>query len=513
MSASQEKKRRREERAEGVDKKTVVKNKTAKAKKRSRTIAAIVAIVLVVVVLFLVVMNSSLFYSQVPALRVGSHSFTADEYNYFYQNALYTEYNRIYQNMGEYTSYFLDLTKPLSEQTCTYDSSMTWADYIADQTMKGIRETVSLSDAAKAEGYTLTAEDQATIEENISSTKDSATSQGGSFKSYLSSAYGRGFTEANYRELVTEQVMAVSYRDVLLDRWESGYTDTLLDDKYEEIADQYDLLSYCYYFVSGEADDENGIDADTAMNAAYDTAQTIAAGKTEEVFLELVQQTLTEEEQANYADVDSVLRSNVSAQSLSSSDYYDWLVDAARAYGDTTVVEGTNGYYVLLFVGRNHNDYALRSFRHILVQVETGDEVDSGAATLAAQSEANTLYEQWQEDPTEDNFAEMANANSDDGGSNTKGGLYEDVQYGQMVKPIEDWLFDEARQPGDSTVVYASNSNYSGYHIVYYVGEEDHNYNLDLATTAQQNDDYAAWLEEKEPSYPIQKLFAFRFTK
>ena len=145
MSASQEKKRRREERAEGVDKKTVVKNKTAKAKKRSRTIAAIVAIVLVVVVLFLVVMNSSLFYSQVPALRVGSHSFTADEYNYFYQNALYTEYNRIYQNMGEYTSYFLDLTKPLSEQTCTYDSSMTWADYIADQTMKGIRETVSLS--------------------------------------------------------------------------------------------------------------------------------------------------------------------------------------------------------------------------------------------------------------------------------------------------------------------------------------------------------------------------------
>ena len=189
------------------------------------------------------------------------------------------------------------------------------------------------------------------------------------------------------------------------------------------------------------------------------------------------------------------------------------LVDAARAYGDTTVVEGTNGYYVLLFVGRNHNDYALRSFRHILVQVETGDEVDSGAATLAAQSEANTLYEQWQENPTEDNFAEMANANSDDGGSNTKGGLYEDVQYGQMVKPIEDWLFDEARQPGDSTVVYASNSNYSGYHIVYYVGEEDHNYNLDLATTAQQNDDYAAWLEEKEPSYPIQKLFAFRFTK
>ncbi len=512
MSASQEKKRRREERAEGVDKKTVAKNKTARSKKRNRIITTIVAIVLVVVVLFLIVMNSSLFYSQVGAVKIGSRSFSADEYNYFYQNALYSEYNSIYQSMGEYTSYFMDLEK-LDTQTSMRDSEKTWSEYLEDQALKGMQETVALCDAAKADGYVLTDDDKSMIDSNVSSAKSAASDSGNNFKTYLSAVYGRGFTEDMYRKLVTDQVMAVSYRQVLLDRWTSGYTDTLLADKYEEIADQYDLFTFCSYFVSGEADEENGLTADAAMNAAHDTATTISAGKTEEVFLELVRDSVAEEEQANYSSVDSVLRSNVSAQSLQSAAYLEWMTAHDRVYGDTTVVESGSGYYVLLWIGRNHNDYHLRSFRHILVQITYDEESGSGLDALSAQTKANQLYEEWQSDPTEEHFAEMANANSDDTGSNTTGGLYTDVQMGQMVKPIEDWLFDEARQPGDSTVVYASSSNYSGYHVVYYVGEDGHPYNTDLATSAQQNDDYSAWLEGKAAEYPINKLFAFRFTK
>ena len=64
----------------------------------------------------------------------------------------------------------------------------------------------------------------------------------------------------------------------------------------------------------------------------------------------------------------------------------------------------------------------------------------------------------------------MANENSEDPGSNTNGGLYEDVYPGQMVDSFDAWCFDEARQPGDTGIV---KTDY-GYHVMYFVskGEE-----------------------------------------
>ncbi len=71
---------------------------------------------------------------------------------------------------------------------------------------------------------------------------------------------------------------------------------------------------------------------------------------------------------------------------------------------------------------------------------------------------------------TEESFAALANENSEDPGSSTNGGLYEDVYPGQMVDTFDAWCFDEARQPGDTGIV---KTDY-GYHVMYFVskGEE-----------------------------------------
>ena len=66
-------------------------------------------------------------------------------------------------------------------------------------------------------------------------------------------------------------------------------------------------------------------------------------------------------------------------------------------------------------------------------------------------------------------FAELANTHSTDPGSNTNGGLYENVYEGQMVKPFEQWCFDETRQYGDSGLV---RTDY-GYHIMFFVASRD----------------------------------------
>ena len=67
-----------------------------------------------------------------------------------------------------------------------------------------------------------------------------------------------------------------------------------------------------------------------------------------------------------------------------------------------------------------------------------------------AKDAIDDVYERWtQSDQTEDDFAQLANSMSQDSGSNTKGGLYENVYKGQMVQEFNDFCFDPARKPGD----------------------------------------------------------------
>lgn len=111
--------------------------------------------------------------------------------------------------------------------------------------------------------------------------------------------------------------------------------------------------------------------------------------------------------------------------------------------------------------------------RHILVTVEGGTtDEETGETTYtdeewdACRSEAQAILDEWLDgDATEDTFAELANTYSEDPGSNTVGGLYEDVSEGEMVPAFNDWCFDETRQHGDYGLVKTE----YGYHVMYFV--------------------------------------------
>ena len=106
--------------------------------------------------------------------------------------------------------------------------------------------------------------------------------------------------------------------------------------------------------------------------------------------------------------------------------------------------------------------------RHILIQVEGADAATDEAWETCRQ-EAQAVLDQWLAgEKTEDSFAALANTASQDPGSNTNGGLYENVYKGQMVAPFEEWCFDESRQYGDYGLVQTS----YGYHVMFYVGSE-----------------------------------------
>lgn len=126
--------------------------------------------------------------------------------------------------------------------------------------------------------------------------------------------------------------------------------------------------------------------------------------------------------------------------------------------------------------------------RHILIAPEADEEGNSSDEAKAdAKTEAERILEEWKSgEATEESFGELANEYSTDPGSNTNGGLYQDVAPGQMVTEFNDWCFDDARKTGDTGIVETS----YGYHIMYYVGATENYYWKTTAESELRYRDY-----------------------
>ena len=128
------------------------------------------------------------------------------------------------------------------------------------------------------------------------------------------------------------------------------------------------------------------------------------------------------------------------------------------------------------------------------------------AEALAEAEEILAEYEAGEQ--TAEAFAELAETYSSDTGSNTNGGLYEEVYQGEMVDSFNDWCFDESRQPGDTGIV---ESDY-GYHIMYFDSYGDIYRNVTVEST-MRSEDYSAWYEEISADYePVTSSLGMRFT-
>ena len=117
--------------------------------------------------------------------------------------------------------------------------------------------------------------------------------------------------------------------------------------------------------------------------------------------------------------------------------------------------------------------YPTIAVRHILVKAQPEEDgTYTDEAKEAAKTRAEEILAEWQGgEASEESFATLAEQYSEDGGSNTNGGLYDSVSQGQMVKEFDAFCFDEGRTPGDTGIVYGESGSYAGYHVMYFVGE------------------------------------------
>ena len=411
------------------------------------------------------------------------------------------------------------------------DQTPMWTDYFEYAAKENLQYIKGACAEAKKLGIELTDKDKAQVEDTIQQYKDYANSAGGENSTYSLSAwlkqnYGSGMSEKLLKKIVEEQQLATALQNAKTEEYKKSYTEKQVNKEYKEHEESFGAITFRSYTVAAEkvtSKDEDGEEksavTDATMKAAKAVADKIAAASSESSFNALVAQAAKDAGVEGYEDAvkdDSLTltkdaKYETLSQSVSDEDFLEWAFDDDASVGSTYIVENKDtGYTVYMMVDPLHKPAAYDTYdsRHILINFkETEDKEDEEAKdtdkdtkteevkveTLdvskydvkvdlavnaetakdkAAYKDAQDVLEKYLKgDHTEDAFAALAEEYSADTGSNTKGGLYEGTAAGQFVPPYENFCLAEGRNSGDIGLVEYEGSNYSGYHIIYYVGK------------------------------------------
>ncbi len=534
MSASSKKKLRKEQNAAALTEKQQ-KERTEAKKLKKQTIAFVTVITLILAIglgslAVTAYNNSGLPARNTTALTVGEHKISAAELSYFYYDAINAVYSEWYNNYGEsaatYLSLFygLDVTMPLDEQMYDIENNITFADYFIDIAVENAVNAYTMYDLAVASGAVLNELDKANVEYSMLSLELTSASAGYSKPAqYLKAVYGNGATVKGFQSYLELMVLGDTFQNATYDAL--IYSDSDIDAYNEEHFDEFSSFTYDTFYVgtsdllvctADEADtdhEHSQEELDAALQAAQDVVSSIKDAKP--ATTEELNKVISGLEA--YSEMDSVACTEIKDSiysGISDAEIAEWVADSSRKAGDLTVINHTNettdedgkkvsstyGFTVVLFHERNDNETKLVNVRHILKAFtdgttdENGNTVYSEESMQAAEDAITALKNTWVSgEKSEESFKALVEDNSDDGGSVSNGGLYENVYPGQMATAFNDWCFDETRQSGDYDIIETE----YGYHLIYFVGTSDTTYRNFMIENTLRNTAFDTWYQEQ----------------
>ena len=503
MSASREKKIRQDLAAQGVTDPKKIREAEEKAKARKNNILyGVIAGVFVIVAAVLLVYNSGVLQRSATAVTINGEKYTAGQVEYFYANV-----KSSLLKSGYASFYGIDTSKSLDQQVVSDtmktalgiedEGDVTWEQYVRDTAVKQLAMYVLTAQEAEANGMGADEHTQEELDATMEELNAAAKQNGYSTKTYLKLIYGKNMTVDTFKEMVQLVDVATHYQSHYAE--ELTYTVSDLETYYQGNKSSFDVASYESLYFKGTADSTKDDDGNTVEptdeenTAAKELAAANAAAALERYKNGEDLKTIAE----NY---DNATYYSQDAGSKGSGALADWLFDSARQSGDCDVVDSDPNTYVILFHSVGRQTYNTVDVRHILFQPDTTG-LDSKSETYdadlqvrrdEAKAKAEDALAQWKAgDATEDSFAALANELSEDGGSNTNGGLYTEVYKGQMVTEFNDWCFAEGRKTGDTGIVFNENT---GYHVMYFVGEDTPYWKVEVRNKLTEND-FNAWVD------------------
>lgn len=449
--------------------------------------AIVVIAVIVVFAAAILLLQSGWLYNSVSVGSVDDDDYSTAEFNYYYMSA----YNNFVSQFGEYGGYVVDTTKPMDEQMYMYatEEDYTYDDYFTEMALASIKMVSVMYDDAVEAGYTLTDLEKEALEAQRESFASEALSGGFSDPDdYAAYIYGLGVDTDFVIDQIARQYLASRYADDQAASY--SYDAAALESYYQEHRNELDSITLKYAFISGAADEENGISAEDAMAAAREQAAEILAAADDAASFGVQ---VTKELDADATSV-TINGTTVNNYFSATEGMVEWLLDDSRTANDIASFENASGIYLVCFEGRDDNHYKTVGVRHILVKAVADENGEYTEEALAeAEAKAQEIYDEYLAgDKTEESFAALAEQYSEDEGSKTNGGLYTGIYKGQMVQEFNDFAFGD-RTVGDTAVIYGESAYYAGYHVVFFAGEDADLYSDSLADSALRSADYDAW--------------------
>lgn len=455
-----------------------------------------------VVIARLSYLKRSLDGSSPAALTVKGHALSVADLDYYYHNAVNAAYEQelmleslyVTYGLGTYTPSF-DPLSSLKTQYVDEAKTQSYHDYFLEQAKTNAIQTLALSDAAKAHGYTMSQDGQEALKTAYADLDEQVKMyRCHSRESYLKSVYGLRMTEEVYSKNLELELLAKDYYDAQINAM-GGYSEEALTTYYREHPSTLNSYDYNYAWFDGSA--EEGTDHAAAQADARKRAETMlaavkASDGTSEAFSNI----------AKAEGVDAPVPCALQGGRFVNMPYAAWMMDSSRRDGDVALFYDDQGYYVVQFHKAYRDDTPKVDFRHILLRTKT-EEGDALTDEQVAQAEARArelLAQFLAGERTAEAFGALADQYSEDARNwedelLSPGGLYEWTKQGDTVQPIDDWCFDSSRQVGDTALIQ---SEY-GWHVLYFQGRRSAW--MDLAETEMKDREWEAFNKRLQAGY------------
>lgn len=463
------------------------KEKREKKKKRDSIIIIIeVTVVFAIVAAIIgiaIYRNAATYTDRNKAVVIDGDSYSVSDVNYFY----YAYYNQFCEDNTTYLEYMFDDAKSLKDQE--YDEGVSWFSYFLDETITSMTGTIEAAKEAESAGYELSSDGQNEIQDYLDGITQSAENSGVSADSYIEKIYGDGMTMERYEELMEITYLANEYSDKV--SADAAYTDDEVETYFREHSDDFVFASYerAYVKACDKEEQPTQEQRDNAKKTAEDILRAYQAGTDLKTAAETYEAVYYATDDAYYSEAYS---------------YGNWLFKEDRTAGDTTIIDDTQGYYVMVFRERGPHSYQTVDIRDIALPIDKSG-LDSSASDYRDQVsglyedsclKAEALKKEWEEaGKTEEYFAALADENAS--ADNPEGGLYEQLKKNVLDEAVDKWCFDEKRVPGDCEIIYTE----AGFHLVFFVGKNEEAWKTEVVQQMKSDSDnlwYNSLMEKAE---------------
>lgn len=443
------------------DRKVQKRQEQKKKDQRDKKIGTVVGVVLVIALVCLIASFPIRSYRTVHQnfIEINGEEISKVEFDYNY-NVVKNNYMDQY---GSYMAYFgLDVNSDLSTQK--YSDNLSWQDYFEQQTVDSMIRSKALKAQADAAGFTCDVDaEYADFKQGVA---DKAKDQGISEKELLQQMYGSLATFERIEDFVKESIYVNAYYTQVSD--ENAPSDDAIQAYYEEHTQDCDSVDYYQTVIKAELPTEPTELADPVDETAE--ADTTDGNSDEETTYQPSDAEIEKamaDAKALTADAEDKITTDGELKeggkySGTSSPIRDWLYDTSRKEGDSTIIEDNNGhqYYVVSFVKR-YLDETPSADLHII---------------MATDGNGQTILDDWKNgDATEESFAALADLHNEGTSLSAEGGLYEKVTPSGTYSSIAEWMSEEGRTAGDTTVIDTEDGNQ---YVVYYVKANDPEWKL-----------------------------------